>query len=218
MPGEGTQRNMILILAVMLGILIALVSGGSLSRLATVPFKHGWLAFLAVGLQVVAVYTHSIQGMAPILFSLSYAILIGLVWINRKLAGMPIVGLGLGLNTLVTVVNGGYMPVTKEAIWRAGLTHLTYELETGARILGAKDIILSHSETRLWFLSDIFVLRGPLPTVFSIGDILLALGVLVFFYRAMHTHSMHTHRIRTHSMRPEAGENSQFDKIASMAE
>ena len=176
---------MILILAVALGIAIALVSGGSLSRLATVPFKHGWLAFLAIGLQVVAVYTHSIQGMAPILFSLSYAILIGLVWINRRLAGMPIVGLGLGLNTLVTVANGGYMPVTKEAIWRAGLTHLTYELETGARILGAKDIILPQSQTNLWFLSDIIVLRGPFPTVFSIGDIILALGILLFFYGTM---------------------------------
>ena len=176
---------MILILAVALGIVIALVSGGSLSRLATVPFKHGWLAFLAIGLQVVAVYTHSIQGMAPILFSLSYAILIGLVWINRRLAGMPIVGLGLGLNTLVTVANGGYMPVTKEAIWRAGLTHLTYELETGARILGAKDIILPQSQTNLWFLSDIIVLRGPFPTVFSIGDIILALGILMFFCGTM---------------------------------
>jgi hypothetical protein len=199
---------MILVLAVALAILIALVTGGSLKRLATVPFKHGWLAFLAVGLQVAAVYAQSIQGMAPVLFVLSYAILIGLVMINRRLAGMAIVGLGLGLNTVVTVANGGYMPVTKEAIWRAGLTHLTHELQTGARILGAKDIILSQSETSLWFLSDIFVLRGPWPTVFSIGDVVLAIGVLVFFYQAM----------RTQSLRTEAGRSQSLNEVASTAD
>ena len=176
---------MILVLAVALSILIALVRGGSLHRLAQVPFKHGWLAFVAIGLQVVAVYTQALESLAAWLFVLSYAILVGLIWINRRLAGMPIIGLGLALNTLVTAANGGYMPVTPEAVERAGLTHLVNELEAGARVLGAKDILLARADTRLWFLGDIFVLKGPWPTVFSIGDVILVLGILVFFQQAM---------------------------------
>jgi len=176
---------MILVLAVVLSILIALLRGGSLSRLAQVPFKHGWLAFIAIALQVAAVYVQEIGNLAAWLFVGSYLILIGLILINRRLAGVPIIGLGLGLNALVTAVNGGYMPVTPEAVERAGLTHLVSEMEAGARVLGAKDMILPRADTHLWFLGDVFVLQGPWPTVFSIGDVLLVVGVLIFFQRAM---------------------------------
>ncbi len=176
---------MILVLAVALSILIALLRGGSLNRLAQVPFKLGWLAFIAIGLQVVAVYVQQVEGLAAWLFVLSYAVLIGLIVINYRVAGVLVIGVGLGLNALVTALNGGYMPVTPEAVERAGLTHLVSEMEAGARVLGAKDILLARADTQLWFLGDIFVLKGPWPTVFSIGDVLLVIGILIFFQQAM---------------------------------
>jgi hypothetical protein len=176
---------MILVLAVVLGILIALLRGGSLLRLAQVPFKHGWLAFVAIGLQVAAVYAQQIEGLAAGMFIGSYLLLIGLIVLNRRLAGVPIIGLGLALNALVTAVNGGYMPVTPEAVERAGLGHLVSEVEAGTRILGSKDMVLSRADSYLWFLGDVFVLKVPWPTVFSIGDVLLAVGVVVFFQYAM---------------------------------
>ena len=176
---------MILLLPVALSLLIALLRGGSLNRLAKVPFKHGWLAFVAIGLQVAAVSRQELAAVAAWIFILSYALLVALVLINRRLAGVPILGLGLGLNALATAVNGGYMPVTIEAVERAGLTHLVYQLETGARVLGSKNMILSRADANLWFLGDVFVIRGPWPTVFSVGDVLLALGILVFFQLAM---------------------------------
>ena len=175
---------MILILAVLFSIAVGLLLGGKLTRLAGLPFKHGWLAFVAVALQVIAVYVQGTRGPA-ILFMLSYAVLILLVLINIRLAGVPLIGLGLGLNALVIAANGGYMPVTPEAVSRAGLEHLVHDLEAGSRVLGAKDMLLPRVETNLWVLSDIFVLRGPMPTVFSIGDCVLVLGILVFFLCAM---------------------------------
>lgn len=183
---------MILVLAVILAILIALLRGGSFSRLAQVPFKHGWLAFVAIGLQVVAVYVQQIEGLAAGMFVGSYVLLIGLIVLNRRLAGVPIIGLGLALNTLVTAVNGGYMPVTPEAVAGAGLGHLVSEVEAGTRILGSKDMVLSRADSYLWFLGDVFVLKGPWPTVFSIGDVILALGVLIFFQSAMLANSPST--------------------------
>jgi len=43
------------------------------------------------------------------------------------------------------------------------------------------------SETRLWLLSDIFVIPKPLPftSVLSIGDLLLAAGAFIVVYRQM---------------------------------
>lgn len=176
---------MILAVAVVLGIIVGFLRGGSLKRLAEVPFKHGWVAFIAIGLQVVAIYGQRLESVTPILFLVSYALLIGLIVLNRHLVGIPIVGIGLGLNTLVIAANGGYMPVTAEAVERAGLTHLVRTLEAGTRVLGAKDIILPRAETRLWFLGDVFILKGPWPTIFSVGDVLLAVGIMIFFQHAM---------------------------------
>ncbi len=176
---------MILALAVVLAIVIALLRGGSLYKLAQVPFKHGWLAFVAVGLQVAAVYAQQVEGLAAGMFVLSYILLIGLIVLNRRVAGVLVIGLGLGLNALVTAMNGGYMPVTPEAIEQAGLGHLVSEVEAGTRILGSKDMVLSRADSSLWFLGDAFVLKGPWPTVFSIGDVLLAVGIVIFFQRAM---------------------------------
>jgi len=102
--------------------------------------------------------------------------------------------LGLTLNILVMVANGGFMPVTLEALQRAGLAHMALGIEDGARVMASKDIILSREVTRLWYLSDILVLRRPFPwsTVFSVGDVLLMAGVFVLLQRTMRPSTLHS--------------------------
>jgi len=91
------------------------------------------------------------------------------------------------MNLLVVLANGGFMPVTLEALRRAGLVHLALGLEPGSRLVATKDILLPRQDTRLWILSDIFVIPPPLPfnTIFSLGDFFLALGAFTFFQCAM---------------------------------
>ncbi len=83
--------------------------------------------------------------------------------------------------------NGGYMPVSPEALARAGLAQLAASSAVGTPILGAKDVLLPRELTNLWLLSDILVIPRPLPftSVFSIGDCCLALGALVFFQKKL---------------------------------
>jgi hypothetical protein len=59
--------------------------------------------------------------------------------------------------------------------------------ETGTRVLATKDIVLPRDETRLWFLSDIFVVLPPfpIPSVFSPGDVLIAAGMFLLVQRAL---------------------------------
>ena len=181
---------MILLLAVGLSIALAIARGGRLSRLGEVSFRLGWLALLAFALQLVIIYAPLPQNpgwQSPRVWLLlgSYVLLIAVVVANRKLPGFWLVALGLGLNLLAMLANGGYMPVTAEALQRAGLAQLALGAEPGARVVNSKDVLVAREWARLWILGDVLAIRWPLKTVFSIGDVFLAGGALIFFQRTM---------------------------------
>jgi hypothetical protein len=79
------------------------------------------------------------------------------------------------------------MPVSPETVRRAGLADLAPSLIPGMRLSGSKDIVLLREQTRLWFLSDIFVLSKPFPaaSAFSVGDVVSALGTFLLVQRGM---------------------------------
>jgi len=81
----------------------------------------------------------------------------------------------------VMLANGGYMPITREALIQAGKEYRLKEFDAGARPLSSKDVLLPKEETKLWILSDIFVAPPPfpIPSIFSPGDVMLAIGALV---------------------------------------
>ncbi|HHX44100.1 MAG TPA: DUF5317 domain-containing protein [Chloroflexi bacterium] len=183
---------MILLLALLFSIAIALVRGGRFRWLAQVSLRLGWLAIAAFALQWSIIYAplpHTEGPFAPrtLILIASYLLVLVVVVVNRRVPGVAVMGIGLGMNLLVMLVNGGFMPVTMEAVERAGLAHLALGTEAGARLMATKDIILPAEATRLWLLSDIFVVPPPLPfrTVFSLGDLFLAVGVFVLFQCAM---------------------------------
>jgi len=181
---------MILLYAVIVSIVVSLLRGGRFGSLTKLSFRAGWLAPLAFALQAIIIYfpLPETQGMwAPrtLLLLGTYGLLILVVILNRGLPGFWVLGVGLALNLLVMLANGGFMPVTPEALEGAGLSHLALGQQPGARVLNAKDILLPRESTRLWALSDIFVIPPPLGTAFSPGDLFLALGGFWFFQRGM---------------------------------
>ena len=89
---------------------------------------------------------------------------------------MPIAALG-GLSNFVAIVaNGGVMPADRHAI--ASLAHTTAKGDF------ANSQVLAHP--RLQFLGDVFATPAswPLHNVFSVGDIVLVLGVAVLVHVA----------------------------------
>jgi len=195
---------MILAAAFFLSIAIALLRGGHLRRLAEMPLRWGWVALIAFGLQIYLIYfpEPKAEGLlsfrAAILF-LSYALIFAVVWQNRGLPGIKIVGAGLAANFLVMILNGGYMPITAEALDRVGHSRNILGSGAGARVIGTKDIVLPHESTIAWWLSDIFVLPPPfpIPSVFSFGDVLIAAGTFWFVQRAMLAAPNHSPTIST---------------------
>lgn len=184
---------MILVLAVVVGIAVGLLRGGRLARLADLRLAHGWLVLAAVALQYPLVY--NLVGSAAIIgvplaypmMAVSLVLVLAAVWANRRLPGVPLVGLGLLANLLVMACNGGWMPMTPEALGRLGhLSRLTPQGDV-PKVWGAKNVMLARAETRLWWLSDIFVVAAPFPVpgAFSIGDVLVALGLFWLLQQAL---------------------------------
>ena len=107
----------------------------------------------------------------------SYLLLFAFLVANRRHPGILVWSVGLLMNVVAILANGGFMPVTTEAATRAGLEGRIAGLQSGDVVPATISILLDRSQTHLWFLSDIFSVRSPRKMVFSIGDILVALGV-----------------------------------------
>jgi hypothetical protein len=184
---------MILLLAVIVSISLALLRGGHFPTLIQVPVRWGVLAVAAFAIQPLFIYQAPTQkalavwGWQEWLFFASHVLLLGVVWANRSLPGVKLIGLGLLLNLAAMLANGGWMPVTAEAVVRAGYTSLAPSLQPGMRLYSSKNIVLPLEQTRLWFLSDIFLLARPfpVPSVFSLGDVAIAAGGWALIQRAM---------------------------------
>ena len=183
---------MILAAAILSAVLIGLARGGRLRRLANLPLRWAWITLVAFGLQIYLIYfpepvNEGIFGPRVIVLMFSYALLFAVVWRNRALPGLWLIGLGLLANFAVMLLNGGYMPITAEALAQVGHSRNILSPEPGARVRATKDIVLPREQTYAWWLSDIFVLPPPfpIPSVFSLGDVFIALGAFWLIQNGM---------------------------------
>lgn len=198
---------MILLLALVVAVGWAFLSGVRVSQLSHLPVRSWGLVIAAFGIQVAIIYlplpTAALELLRVPLLVLSYGLLAAFVWFNRSLPGIWLLGSGLLANWVVILANGGHMPVTYENLVAAGKVHLVTSPESGTLVFGSKDVLLSLAETRLWFLSDIFVIPPPFPLtgVFSVGDALIAFGLLRFVPAALRAPARLAHPHRAHSLR-----------------
>jgi len=109
-------------------------------------------------------------------YMLSTALVIVSVLLNLRITGMALVALGAISNLVAIVFNRGYMPADAGAMAALGKTAPT--TYSNSAIL---------SEPMLKPLTDTFALPTwvPFANVFSIGDVLIAVGVVVVIVAAM---------------------------------
>ena len=174
---------MLLVWAIPLGILIGYLRGGRLGNLGKIDLKGGWLVLLALLIQLL-IFPFS-QGHAIVnigteyLHLFSYALLLLFALLNRREWGILAMGLGMVLNLLVITLNEGYMPTTVAALQAAGRPKAAMQLEQFGHY---GNNTVQTASTRLAGLSDRFYTPAwlPLANVFSVGDVLLALGLIWF--------------------------------------
>jgi hypothetical protein len=175
---------MILLAALVVSFVVGVLRGGALARLVLLPFRWPAIPVLSFAAQAMLMWfpeprSQGISLHAAILAT-SYLVLLLTVWVNRRIPGMLLLGLGLSLNLAVMVANGGYMPITPEAMQRIGHRNVD-GIAPGTRVVGSKDIALPRDQTHLWFLSDVLVFPPPfpIPSAFSLGDLCIAMGAFV---------------------------------------
>ena len=181
---------MFILYAVVFGLLVGFLVGGRPAGLADLHLRWSRVILAGLVVQVVlfsAPVSERIGDLGPPIYVASTAMVIVAIVANRAIAGMLVVAAGAVSNLAAIVANGGYMPAGAEAMAALGTPHPT-GYSNSAFI---PDPVLAP-------LTDIFALPGwvPFANVFSIGDVLIALGITFVIASAM----------RSTASRPTAGD------------
>ena len=173
---------MVYIDVVVVALVLGKLLGGRLSALADLQLRGMSLAFVAIALQVVAFPSGVLPWETPgwaarALWLTSYALLIALLVRNVHLRGTPIVAAGLVSNLTAILANGGLMPVRESALAAADRD---YEVHNNS---------IQLVQPHLGALIDRWAVPHwiPLGNVFSVGDVLIAVGIVVAIVTAMRT-------------------------------
>jgi hypothetical protein len=158
---------------VLLSLILVPLAGGRLSRLADLQLRLIPLAVGALVVQVLAINvfpggSHTLHAAVHIA---TYAVLAGVLAANLRRPGMAVIALGGLANAAAIVANAGVMPASADALATAGL----------AAEAGGYTNSTVVDDARLAFLGDVFALPAWMPAanVFSVGDLLLALGAAI---------------------------------------
>lgn len=167
-----------MILVAFLALALALVplAGGSLRALGRLRFRAPLLLWLALGAQVVLIAIPGPRTWWRVGLNLAlYPLGLAFVWLNRRVPGLWVIGLGAMCNLLPILANGGVMPASAAAMRAAGLAE--------SPDLFANSAVLAHP--RLLFLGDVIAIPGswPFANVLSVGDVLIALGAAYVIHR-----------------------------------
>ena len=162
-----------LVAALLGGLAAGFLLHGSLRNLEHFSLRLSWLVIVALAVQVVIFSPIGIWLPSQVIVTMhltSYVLLLVCVASNLRRAPMIVFGTGVLCNTVAIAANGGYMPATRAALEFAGIPVSSQPHNNS---------LLADAGTRLGFLSDIFAVPrwAPLANVFSVGDLLVAVGL-----------------------------------------
>jgi hypothetical protein len=170
---------MFILYAVAIGLVLGLIVGGRPAGLADLPIRWPWLMVVGLLVQVAlfsAPVTDRIGALGPPIYVASTGVVLLAIWINRRIPGMLVVAIGATCNLSAIVANGGYMPADPATMAALG---------KGDPTTYSNSAVLADPVLRP--LTDIFVLPDwvPFTNVFSVGDVLIGVGVATVIIVAM---------------------------------
>lgn len=173
---------MIIASVLVAALVVARARGGRLSRLAETDVRLFPLLFVPLALQLLLYsplpgVASPFGAAAGFLHVVTFALAALVVFANLRLDGFVLLWCGLMTNLSVVVANSGYMPVAAAARAVAGLPPLA-----GPH----NNVVPMTDATPFWFLGDLLPLPSfvPFAQVYSIGDLLIALGLVWFIQSA----------------------------------
>ncbi len=174
---------MFVLYAIVFGLIAGRLLGGSLAGLADLRIRWGPVIVAGLLVQVVLFsgpVADRVGDVGPLIYVVSTGAVLAAVVRNWRIVGLPVLALGAVSNAAAILANGGFMPASPGALAALGKSFpATY----------SNSSIVPHPA--LEPLTDIFAVPHPLPfaNVFSIGDVLIALGVAIVIVVAMRGHA-----------------------------
>ena len=171
-----------------LGLIVGLIAGGNLANLGYIRLRRLGLLVAALLLRVgtellLNADVAPVEALRVPLLASAFGLLLVALWANRGYPGMSLAFVGILLNAVVMVVNGGYMPIWEPALIAAGLTP--------ADVTSAIHYILpptldANFLLHLGPIADVIPVPLPLiQNVASVGDAFLTLGLAFFLFAAV---------------------------------
>jgi hypothetical protein len=158
-----------------LALLHALLPGSDLRRLGQIRLRHTWLVWLALADQIVVIsLLPDLGAVSEGAHLASYGLAAVFAVLNNRSAGTWIIGIGGICNLLAITANGGTMPATAGALKASGWRPTPGHFVNSAAL----------PNPRLAPLGDVFSTPSwfPVHSVFSIGDVVIVLGVALFLH------------------------------------
>jgi hypothetical protein len=167
-------RVIFFVATIALAIIVVVVTKGSVERLGRLRFRMLWLLFLGLAVQIVLEVVDfpkdRIEDAGFAILLLSYAFILAFCLLNRSVRGMTIIAIGVALNVLVIALNQG-MP-TKDDVRERGGREVHVPIEQTVKHRPQED------DDLLGFLGDVITAPGFPNQQFSIGDIVMGLGIV----------------------------------------
>lgn len=173
-------------IAVILGFAIGFVTGGKLSSFKNFSLNFWWLLPLYLLIDTffnspLSLKLNTIPRVYSIaLLALQYISILLLVAINHRYKGLIVLGIGEFLNVLVIFSNGGRMPIAPVALNSS--SPMVQYLSAGL----VPHYVIQSDTSHLTFLGDILPIAFPVNALYSIGDIVIAVGLLIFTAQLLH--------------------------------
>jgi MFS family permease len=179
----------VLIGSLVLGLVLGLVAGGRIENLASVKLRLVQAVFIGLFLRYATQFALEL-GSGPAdtlrlpLFTAGFLFLLAGLWANREQPGLVLAFVGILLNAVAMITNGGYMPVWQPSIVAAGLPlnevgSAFHKIVGDASASGITGSFLAQAGP----LGDIIPIPVPgLRNVASIGDVFLAAGLAFFLF------------------------------------
>jgi hypothetical protein len=170
---------MFILYALVIGLALGLIAGGKVTAIGELRFRWGPLMVLGFLAQVVLFsdpVAARVGDLGPALYIGSTLVVVIAVVRNVAIPGLPLVAIGAASNLAAIVANGGFMPASAAAMAALG--------KDAPTIYSNSAVV---AQPALAALTDIFALPAWLPfsNIFSIGDVVLGVGVATVIVVAM---------------------------------
>lgn len=164
-----------------LAIVVGAASGGRLRGFGRLQLRWWGLVIAGLALQFIPLKpgtTGRDLYVRVAVLGCSYLLLIAFATLNIRVPGMLLAMIGLILNALVIVPNGG-MPVSEQALRRSG------QPEEVSSLKKASKHHLESDDDVLRPLGDVIPIGGPIRQVASVGDVFIYAGMFWLIVSAM---------------------------------